>query len=203
LKLPIFPLSTVLFPGGSLPLRVFEARYMEMAKACLSTGSRFGVCVITSGKEVGGAATHEMVGCEAQIKDWDMQQLGILQIRAMGTRRFQVLSTIVQASGLIEAEVEFLEAEPDQVLPEEFVPLAALTQRIILDLVKRSPEPIQKLVEAPYQYASASWVGQRLCEFLPIPNPIKHQLMHLSDPIGRLKLVKHFLEQQGVIKGSA
>jgi uncharacterized protein len=189
----------VLFPGGSLPLRVFEARYMDMAKACLSSGSSFGVCVITSGKEVGGTATHEMVGCEAQIKDWDMQQLGILQIRALGLRRFQISSSVVQASGLIEAEVEFIDEESDQVLPEEFVPLAALAQRIILDLAKRGSEPIQKMVEAPYQYASSSWVGQRLCEFLPIPNPIKHQLLKLSDPVGRLKLVKHFLKQQGIL----
>jgi uncharacterized protein len=189
----------VLFPGGSLPLRVFEARYMDMAKACLNSALSFGVCTITSGQEVGGKATHEMVGCEAQIKDWDMQQLGILQIRVMGLRRFQIHSSVVQGSGLIEAEVEFLAPEPDQILPQEYVPLAALAQRIILDLEKRRSEPVQKVVEAPYQYASASWVGQRLCELLPIPMSVKHQLMQLSDPLGRLKLVKHFLEQQRIL----
>ncbi len=189
----------MLFPGGSLPLRVFETRYMDMAKACLSSGSSFGVCSITSGREVGDSATHEPVGCEALIKDWDMQQLGILQIRVMGQRRFRIESSVVQSSGLIEAEVEFLGVEQDQVLPEEFVPLAALAQRIILDLEARRPEAIQKMVEPPYEYASASWVGRRLCEFLPIPNPIKHQLMQLSDPLGRLNLVKHFLAQQGIL----
>ncbi len=180
-------------------MRVFETRYMDMAKACLSAGSSFGVCSITSGREVGDTAIHESVGCEALIKDWDMQQLGILQIRVMGHRRFSIVSSVVQSSGLIEAEVEFLEAEPDHVLPEEFVPLAALAQRIILDLEERRPEAVQKMAEPPYEYTSASWVGQRLCEFLPIPNAIKHQLMQLSDPVGRLNLVKHFLEQQGVL----
>jgi uncharacterized protein len=172
---------------------------MDMAKTCLASGSGFGVCAIASGREVGGMATHEAVGCEAKIKDWDMQQLGILQIRVMGLRRFRIISKEVLASGLIEAEVAFVEAEQDQVLPEEFVPLAALAQKIILDLEQRRPEAIQKMVEPPFEYASASWVGQRLSEFLPIPLTIKHQFMELSDPIGRLKLVKHYLEQKGVL----
>jgi uncharacterized protein len=157
------------------------------------------VCAITVGNEVGGQAIHEYVGCEAQIKDWDMQQLGILQIRVMGLRRFNIIAAITRASGLIEADVEFIEQEVDQVLPEEFVALAALTQKIVLDLERRRPQAIQKMVEPPYEYASASWVGQRLSEFLPMPTTIKHQLMQLNDPIGRLKLVKHFLEQQGVL----
>jgi uncharacterized protein len=172
---------------------------MDMAKACLSAGTCFGVCAITAGNEVGGQATHEWVGCEAQIKDWDMQQLGILQVRVLGLRRFNIISSMTQASGLIEAEVEFIEQEVDQVLPEAFVALAALTQKIVLDLDQRRPQAIQKMVEPPYEYASASWVGQRLCEFLPMPPAIKHQLMLLNDPIGRLELVKHFLEQQGVL----
>jgi uncharacterized protein len=200
LKLPLFLLSTILFPGGSLPLRVFEARYMDMAKACLSAGSTFGVCAITAGQEVGSKASHEMAGCEASIKDWDMEQLGILQIRVAGLRRFTIESSTVLPSGLVEAEVKFIEPEIDQVLPEEYVPLAALAQRIVLDLEQRRSQDIQKMVELPYDYASASWVGQRLCEFLPIPTPIKHQLMVLSDPIGRLKLVQHFLHQQGILK---
>jgi uncharacterized protein len=199
LTLPIFPLTTVLFPGGSLPLRIFETRYMDMAKSCLREGSNFGVCAITSGPEVGAGAAYEMIGCEAKIQDWDMQQLGILQIRVMGQRRFKVSSSSVSPAGLVEAEVEFLEPEVDQVLPEEFVALAALAQRIVRDLEQRRPEAIQKMVEPPYDYASASWVGQRLCEFLPIRHPIKHQLMALSDPLGRLKLVKHFLEQQDIL----
>jgi uncharacterized protein len=172
---------------------------MDMAKACLSSGASFGVCAITAGAEVGGVASHEAIGCEAQIKDWDMQQLGILQIRVTGSRRFEVEAARVNVSGLIEADVKFIDPEPDQVLPVEYVPLAALTQRIIHDLEQKRPEAIQKMVVPPYDYASASWVGQRLSEFLPIPQAVKHQLMVLSDPLGRLKLVKHFLEQEGVL----
>ena len=172
---------------------------MEMAKACLANNTGFGVCLISKGSEVGEAASHEPLGCEAQIKDWDMEQLGILQVRCVGARRFKILSSEVNSSGLVQAEVEYLEEESDLVLPQEFVPLAALAQRIIQDIEKKRSNPAQGLVQEPYDFASASWVSRRLCEFLPIPSSIKHQLMMLNDPVGRLNLVKHFLEQQGVL----
>ena len=172
---------------------------MDMAKACLSEKSSFGVCLITQGAEVGEAASHEMQGCEALINEWDMEQLGILQVRCTGARRFHILRSETLAGGLIRAEVEFFEEEQDLVLPEEFVPLAALTQRIVQDLVSKPTKPTQSMVQEPYDYASASWVSRRLCEFLPMPGGIKHQLMVLNDPVGRLTLVKHFLQQHGVI----
>jgi uncharacterized protein len=172
---------------------------MDMAKTCLRDGSSFGVCAITKGQEVGSPAAHELVGCEAKIVDWDMEQLGILQVRVQGLRRFNVLSSQTNQSGLVEAEVAFLAEEPDQVLPEEYVALAALAQRIVQDLEQRKPQAIQKMVELPYDYASARWVGHRLAEFLPLPLPIKHQMMVLNDPLGRLQVLKRFLQTQGVL----
>ena len=83
-EVPIFPLQTVLFPGMRLPLRIFEPRYMDMAKACLKHDGAFGVCLIREGEEVGGPAVPQAVGCLARIADWDMQQLGILAVRAEG-----------------------------------------------------------------------------------------------------------------------
>ena len=67
---PLFPLGTVLFPGGLLPLRIFEQRYLEMAKVCLREGTPFGVCLIREGSEVGAPATHEELGCLAQGHRW-------------------------------------------------------------------------------------------------------------------------------------
>ena len=92
MQLPLFPLNTVLFPDGVLPLRVFEARYMDMARDCLRDGTPFGVCLITKGSEVGGPATFEPVGCVARIDSWDMPQLGVLNLRAIGVQRLRVLS---------------------------------------------------------------------------------------------------------------
>ena len=55
-RLPLFPLKTVLFPGGVLPLRVFEARYMDMITRCMREDAGFGVCLIAAGEEVGETA---------------------------------------------------------------------------------------------------------------------------------------------------
>ncbi len=197
--LPIFPLSTVLFPGGSLPLRIFEPRYMDMIKACLSQGSRFGVCLITQGHEVGAPAVHEAEGCEAEVREWDMAQLGILQVRVLGLRRFRIQSSQVRSNGLIEAEVDYLPDEVELPLPVEHAALAKLMQRICEELEAGDGPSILRRVETPGQFASANWVGQRLCECLPLPLPIKQRLMMLDDPLGRLQVLQHFLKQQGVL----
>src|SRR5262249_2571216 len=110
-SVPIFPLSTVLFPGSLLPLRIFEIRYMDMARECLKAKSPFGVCLIREGREVGAPAVPEPVGCLARIAECDMEELGILKVRAEGLERFRILSTEVNRQGLIVGEVEALAAE--------------------------------------------------------------------------------------------
>ena len=66
-KIPLFPLSTVLFPGGTIPLQIFEDRYHSMIQDCLESNSKFGVVLIKEGKEVGGAAVPHRVGTLAKI----------------------------------------------------------------------------------------------------------------------------------------
>jgi len=97
----LFPLQTVLFPGGLLPLRLFEQRYLEMAKGCLREDRPFGVCRIREGQEVGDPATPETVGCLARIAHWDMAQLGVLNIVARGEGRFRILERHVERDGLV------------------------------------------------------------------------------------------------------
>src|SRR6185503_19392245 len=104
--IPLFPLNTVLFPGGVLPLRVFEARYLDMTRDCMKSGTPFGVCLIHEGSEVGAPAVPRSVGCTATITDWDMQQLGVLNLRTRGERRFRILSSGANKQGLISAEVQ-------------------------------------------------------------------------------------------------
>lgn len=196
---PIFPLGTVLFPGGVLPLRVFEARYMDMVRACMQSGSPFGVCMITRGSEVGEAADHEALGCLASIIDWDMEQLGLLQIRARGGQRFEALERRVQRDGLVRARIRLIEPDPETDLPAPFMVLAQLLRRIVGDLVEREANPLNRMVAEPYAYDSAVWVSNRLCEFLPIPMKARQKLMELPDPMARLSLVRQFLEQRQVI----
>ncbi len=198
-NLPIFPLQSVLFPSGALALRVFETRYVDMVRECMHSGTQFGVCRITRGKEVGAAAKHEAVGCLAAISDFDMEQLGVLQLQAVGGQRFRVIERRVQDDGLIRADVELLEPDPEVEVPARYEACPLLLRRIVGDLESREPGAAQRLIVPPYQYESAGWVANRLCEFLPITAKARQQLMELPDPLARLSLVHRYLEQHRVV----
>jgi hypothetical protein len=176
--LPLFPLNTVLFPGGRLALRIFEQRYMEMAKACIRDGSPFGVCLIREGKEVGAPATPVAVGCLARIGHWDMPQLGLLHITALGAQRFRILQRRVEAHGLARASIELRETDSDSAIPEDCAGCVRLLERVI--------EQQAVLFEAPHRLDSASWVSSRLAELLPLPLAAKQELLELAD--GRVRL---------------
>ncbi|HEY6966276.1 MAG TPA: LON peptidase substrate-binding domain-containing protein [Burkholderiales bacterium] len=187
--LPLFPLGTVLFPGGWLPLRVFEQRYLEMAKACLRDGTPFGVCLIREGAEVGAPATPEPVGCTARIAQWDMQQLGVLQIVAQGEQRFRILERRVQDDGLARAHVELLQPEADAAVPEHLA-----TCRRVLE--KIAAEHGERLFAAPHRFESCAWVGARLAEVLPLPGALKQQLLEM-DGLPRLEALHRLIAKQG------
>ena len=178
--MPLFPLHTVLFPGGRLPLRIFEQRYMDMAKACLRDGAPFGVCLIREGAEVGAPATPSEVGTLARIGDWDMPQLGLLQVVARGEQRFRIRERRVQPDGLARASIEVLAEDPDAAVPPDYAPLVKLLERVI----EQHPE----LFERPHQLDSCAWVSGRLAELLPLPLPAKQALLELGD--GRVRLEK-------------
>jgi Lon protease-like protein len=194
--LPLFPLNAVLFPGGVLPLRVFEARYMDMTRECLKRDHPFGVCLIREGKEVGTPAQPEGVGCLAHITSWDMQQLGLLQLRTRGGQRFRVLESIVAAQGLLRARVELLPNEEDAEVPVQFTALPDLLRLVVAD---RS----EAVFAEPHEYGSASWVGYRLSEILPVPLAAKQKLLELDGALTRLEILYRFLEQRGLVGGRA
>jgi Lon protease-like protein len=183
--LPLFPLNTVLFPGGRLPLRIFEQRYMDMAKTCLKHGSPFGVCLIAEGREVGEPAVPADIGTLARITTWDMPQLGVLQVVAVGAQRFRIRQRRVEKSGLARGDVELLEADQDCAIPEHCVKCVKILQRVIGE----QPE----LLEPPHRVGSASWVGARLTELLPLPLSAKQELLELTDARARLERLSSLL----------
>ena len=186
--LAIFPLNAVLFPAGLLPLRLFEQRYMEMAKGCLKDNAPFGVCLIHSGSEVGAPATPEPVGCTARIVAWDMQQLGVLTVTTRGEQRFRIRDARVTDSGLTRANVELIGDDVDVQLPEEFGACARLLQTVI-------KEHGEAVMAAPLRFDSSSWVGARLTELLPVPLAAKQQLLELTDALQRIEILHKFLRQ--------
>ena len=188
---PIFPLSTVLFPGALLPLRIFEARYMDMAKGCLKDGTSFGVCLIREGAEVGAPAVPERVGCLARIAEWDMEELGILKVRAEGLERFRIVSFETNKQGLIVGEVERLAPEDTGETPG-LAECAEFLHKVIAGIgAKRFGEPLR--------FGDASWVSFRLAEILPLRNDVKQKLLELRDASVRLAILHRFLRKQRLI----
>ncbi|MDY0013777.1 MAG: LON peptidase substrate-binding domain-containing protein [Rhodocyclaceae bacterium] len=191
--LPLFPLKTVLFPGGRLPLRIFEARYMDMVSQVMREDGAFGVCLIAAGREVGEAAVPRLMGTEARIESWDMAQPGLLHIVARGGRRFAVTDHEVQGDGLLTATVRWLPDPAAVAVPAAQGELVALLRRIVADQAEARL--------APEHFDDAAWVGARLAEILPIPVEAKQALLELTDWVSRLEIIQRFLRQRGVLAG--
>lgn len=196
-SLPLFPLKTVLFPGGVLPIKVFEQRYITMTKACLKDDKPFGVCLLTQGEEVASAEKVRAVafagiGTLARIASWDMPQLGILHLHTEGGTRFRVQAHAIDDDGLVVGQVTALAPEPSVALPEAFKPLAALLE-LLISRVGKENFPTEVVL------TDASWVGYRLAEILPLPLPIKQSMLEINDCEVRLKVLAQFLQQQGLL----
>ncbi len=193
LNLPLFPLMTVLFPGGMLPLKVFEARYLDMVSTCLREKMPFGVCLIASGQEVGSPAVPHAVGTTAHIVEADMPKPGILMLKTQGRRRFRIISSAAQTDGLLNANVEMLDEAVHLAIPDEQQRLLPLLRRVVADLgPDRMPEP--------HAFDDTAWVGYRLTEILPIQPLAKQKLLELDDPIARLEIIHAYLAQRGLVK---
>lgn len=198
-ELAIFPLRTVLFPGGVLPLRVFEARYLELVRECTTADLPFGVCLITHGTDTDPNARHEAVGCTARIVDFDSEESGLLNLRVIGGERFRVLDRRVRQDGLIRADIEMIDPDDTAEIPEEFGGCVTLVRRLVDDLVAREADPMRRMIAEPYRFESASWVGNRLGEFLPIAPRARQKLMELDDAVTRLSLIHQYLHQHQVL----
>ena len=193
--LPLFPLRTVLYPGGVLPIKIFEQRYIDMVKRSLQHDEAFGVCLLTHGEEVAPAGTTQsfaMIGTLARIVRWDMPQLGILHVATEGGARFRVDRHRVERDNLAVADVTLLAPEPALAISDEYLPLANL-----LELIAGRIGPGN--FPAEHAYDDGSWVGYRLAEVLPLPLSIKQTMLEVNDAGVRLKVLREFLVQQKLI----
>jgi Lon protease-like protein len=175
----LFPLHTVLFPGGPLPLRIFETRYTDMVRSCMREQQPFGVVLIQEGDEAGAVATTATVGCSARIADFYTLQDGLLGISCVGERRFRVQRVWRAADGLNLGEVSWLEPEPRIALPDEYAQFAATVRRALDELAEHYQHVEKK-------FDDAAWIGARISELLPIGLNDKQLLLELDDPIARL-----------------
>ena len=186
MQVPLFPLNTVLFPGGPLPLRVFEPRYLGLVSQCLKNDKPFGVLLIRDGGETGPATTYN-IGTLARITDWYQGSDGLLGITAIGEQRFRLIASEKQDDGLNIGEVEVLDNEPTTPLPDEYQEMAAILAGVLDDL-GRLYESLDR------RFDDASWVTSRFVEILPIDLEEKQRCLEQSDPVERLRIVRKLLD---------
>jgi Lon protease-like protein len=199
-SLPLFPLGSVLFPGGLLALRIFEARYMDLMTACIKTGSTFGVVLLRKGGEVhGGGASPpqvESIGCQARLLQWDMAEPGLMLVRCRGLERFEVAKTRSGPNGLMIGDVRDVEADDAESVSDELAFASDALRHVIAAIESQQGDKAPFV--GPFRFDDCAWVANRWCELLPIPMPLKQRLMALPDARARLELVAGFLRQRRI-----
>ncbi len=186
MQIPLFPLNTVLFPGGPLPLRIFEARYIDMISERMRSDAPFGVVLIHEGQEAGAASTYT-VGTLARITDWYQGSDGLLGVTAIGEQRFRITSTERMPDGLNVAQVEVLPDEESMPLPDAYKGLAEILEGVLDDL-GRLYESLER------HYDDAGWVSYRFVEILPLDLEQKQFCLEKADPAERLRIVNELLD---------
>lgn len=204
-SLPLFPLGTVLFPGGLLPLRIFEVRYLDMIGRCHKAGAPFGVVTLTQGAEVrrAGAGTEAFAatGTLAVIREFDAPQAGLMQIECVGTQRFNVRASQLQRHGLWTAEVDAVADDQAIAVPGDLQHTSDALQRLVRTLEERQRAEgggARLPIAAPYRFEDCGWVANRWCELLPMPLELRQRLMSLDSPLMRLELAGDLLARAGI-----
>jgi len=188
-KLPLFPLNTVIFPGGRLPLRVFEQRYLKMVKQAIADNSPIGLCAIREGAETGATAVPYSVGTCVLVTDWDMPETGILHIDTHAQERFVVRGTHTEPNGLLIGTLEHVGIEAAVAIPDDLELAVEILRYLIAEYGDaRFPEP--------HELGNAAWVGFRLSEVLPLTLSIKQNLLEMNDSVMRLRILTEFLKKQ-------
>lgn len=208
-QLPLFPLQTALFPGGWMPLRIFEVRYLDMIRRCHAAGAPFGVVCMTEGSEVrradpaspDGFAPEDFfnVGTLARIEQVATPQPGLMLIHCRGQQRFRIAHRHRLPHGLWVADVALDDPEPVVPVPEHLASTRDALQRVLTNLQQREPEGMNALpLQPPYQWDDSGWVANRWSELLPLQPELKHRLMVLDSPLLRLELISDLLDRMGV-----
>ena len=209
LAIPLFPLGTVLYPDGFLPLQIFEVRYLDMIGKCHRSGTPFGVVAMTQGQEVrqpdsaapsGGFKTErfETVGTLATISDFSSPQAGLMVIRCTGTQRFLIQHHEQLKHGLWVADVNLLANDLPVEIPDDLKGVATALANFMSNLTANDVPPEQMPIQPPYRLDDCGWVANRWCELLPIAQTDKQRLMALDSPLLRLELVSDQLAQFGI-----
>ncbi len=178
----------MIFPGGALPLRIFEPRYLDMIKDCMRNEHGFGIVLIKQGNEAGTVADVYNTGTECRIEDWQTLPDGLLGITAYGEHKFDIEKTHIESNQLLVGQIQHVEPQADPTLPEEFNEM----QNLLRTIITKVGMPYTGLAEA---YDKAGWVGARLTELIPLQSVIKQRLLEIDDHIVRLYHLKEAMQE--------
>lgn len=191
--LPLFPLSIVIFPEGRLPLRIFEARYLDMVKACLRNHTPFGLVMQQHESAAADALPFTRVGTSFSIEEADVDQIGLINIICRGTHRFRVHSASQQKDGLWVGEVDNIANDLELDIPDDLKHNAEMLGQLIESLLEQGLEESKLPFAKPYKLEDCSWVSSRWCEILAMSPLEKQRMLELDSPLVRLELVQDWI----------
>jgi Lon protease-like protein len=214
--LPLFPLTTMLFPGGLLPLQIFELRYLNMVKKCIADGTEFGVVAQTVHRDVAAESparseanalalpmsqeTFTTIGTTAKIVSHFVPQPGLIRIDCVGGQRFSIVNTQQETSGLWVAQVQPIAADLAIPVPDELLDAVTALRHVITTLANQATESSYMPIAKPYLFDDCGWVANRWCELIPMQPEQRYRLLTLDNPLIRLELVQDLLETGGFLR---
>lgn len=201
--IPLFPLNTVLFPDGHLPLQIFELRYLDMVKKCIAADQPFGVVPLLQGSEVRQPGQDEVLssaGTLARILEWAAPLPGLLHIRCLGGERFRIVASEKMKNGLWMGQVELMPPDQAVAIPPEQQNVANALGSLIRSLQERKIPPDQMPLAPPFRLDECGWVANRWCELLSLDLADKQRLMAQENPVLRLELVQDVLSENGLLE---
>lgn len=207
MTIPLFPLGTILFPDGIIPLKIFEARYLDMIKKCFREGTPFGVISIIKNNSFGSDSndlepvnqSFSEIGTLAVIEDFDPVQPTVYMTRSVGTQRFKLLSAAQEPDGLWIGQIELLENDPPSPIPSEHQKVANLLHEMI-EMIQSQTLIEEPLFKAATDPNDCGWVANRLAELLPLSLSVKNHLLGQTNPRIRLDLITEIIEDDDLRK---
>lgn len=203
LVMPLFPLTTVLYPQGVLNLQIFEVRYLDLMKKCLRDNTPFGVISLLDGTEVRRPEEKVQlakIGTLVNIEKHEFITPTLIDVSTVGTQRFKLLSAIQEKNGLWMGEIQTLPADTVVEIPDHLQASANALANLINSIDEKSISEDQLPFRKPYKLMDCGWVANRWCELLPLDKPTKLQLLALDNPLLRLELIDDILQEQGLLK---
>jgi len=201
--MPLFPLTTVLYPLGVLNLQIFEVRYLDLMKKCLRDNTQFGVVSLLDGNEVRRPDEQiqlAKIGTLVNIEKHEFVTPTLIEISTVGSQRFKLLNAAQERNGLWVGEIQILPADPVVEIPDYLQGSANALAKLINTIDEQGITEEQLPFRSPYKLMDCGWVANRWCELLPLDKPTKLQLLALDNPLLRLELIDDILQEQGLVK---